>query len=186
MGRPEQIIAKWYEYNCRELKGSVGWQNPQPITWNRKKEEEKQPLSLIVLNRSECLVLVGGWGNWEILSVAVSDRQRRFVFCTQRLMTQPDICEHWLMTDASNCKQMLRMLFPFILDNHFVFFHLSLSCGSSCVLLYFISISKSLEEKAPNTLKNSSLCTKVAACKIHIALIVLAPSEYDFTFNITK
>lgn len=66
-------------------------------------------------------------------------------------MTQPDICEHWLMTDASNCKQTLRMSFPFILDNHFVFFHLSLSCGSSCVLLYFISISKSLEEKVEHT-----------------------------------
>lgn len=32
MGQPEQIIAKWYEYNCYELKGSVGWQSPQPIT----------------------------------------------------------------------------------------------------------------------------------------------------------
>lgn len=31
MGQPEQIIAKWYEYNCYELKGSVGWQSPQPI-----------------------------------------------------------------------------------------------------------------------------------------------------------
>lgn len=109
--------------------------------------EKNLPLSLIVLNTSECLVLVCGWGNWEILSVAVSDRQRRFGFCTQQLMTQPDMCEHWLMTDASNCKQTLRMPFPFIVDNHFVLFHLSLSCGSSCVLFYFISISKSLEEK---------------------------------------
>lgn len=32
MGQPEQIIAKWYEYNCYELKGSVGWQNAKPIT----------------------------------------------------------------------------------------------------------------------------------------------------------
>lgn len=32
MGQPEQIIAKWYEYNCYEWKGSVGWQSPQPIT----------------------------------------------------------------------------------------------------------------------------------------------------------
>lgn len=99
MGQPEQIIAKWYEYNCRGLKGSALWHSPQPIT--TKKEKKKSAA------RSDCI------GRKRVSAAGLRPREFRdlicrcitltkgFVLCTQQLMTQ-----FWHILTLSNDRRL--------------------------------------------------------------------------------